>query len=55
MKLIRLVRQIPTILAPCPLELNQLLAYKKLIFRNGEHHYVLLDNSEVPAVFFVKV
>jgi len=55
MKLIRLIRPIPNILAPYPLELNQLLGYKKLIFRNGEHHYVLVDNSEVPAVFFVKV
>ena len=31
------------------------ILYKRMIFRNGEHHYVMLSDEQVPAVFFICV
>jgi hypothetical protein len=31
------------------------IIYKRVIFRNGEHHYVTLSGDQFPAVFFKEV
>ena len=45
---------VPAILSPYnqEIQLGQIIEYKKQIFRNGEHHYVLADKNQIPSVFF---
>jgi hypothetical protein len=48
------VRQVPSILSPTnnDIQVGEIINYKKVIFRNGEHHYVLTDKKQVPSIFF---
>ena len=48
------VSSVPAILSPYDqeIQIGQVIEYKKEIFRNGEHHYVLADKNEVPSIFF---
>jgi hypothetical protein len=51
------VRKVPAILSPYKkeIEVGQIIEYKKEIFRNGEHHYVLADKNQIPSIFFDEV
>ena len=51
------IRQVPSILSPTnqDIEIGEIIEYKKEIFRNGEHHYVLANKSQVPSIFFDEV
>lgn len=48
------VSSVPAILSPYDqeIQIGQIVEYKKEIFRNGEHHYVLADGNQVPSIFF---
>ena len=48
------VSSVPAILSPYDqeIQIGQVIEYKKEIFRNGEHHYVLADKNQVPSIFF---
>jgi hypothetical protein len=48
------VSSVPAVLSPYKqeIQIGQLIEYKKEIFRNGEHHYVLADKNVVPSIFF---
>ena len=48
------VSSVPAILSPYDqeIQIGQVIEYKKEIFRNGEHHYVLADKNQVPTIFF---
>ena len=30
------------------------IIYKRIIFRNGEHHYVTLSGDQFPCIFFTE-
>ena len=47
-------KTVPAILSPYnqEIQLGKIIEYKKQIFRNGEHHYVLADKKQIPSVFF---
>ena len=51
------VSTVPSVLSHTGKEIaiGEVIEYKKEIFRNGEHHYVLTDKNEVPSVFFEEV
>ena len=51
------VSKVPAILSPYQkeIEVGQIIEYKKEIFRNGEHHYVLADKNQIPSIFFDEV
>ena len=51
------VSKVPAILSPYKkdIEVGQKIQYKKEIFRNGEHHYVLADGNQIPSIFFDEV
>ena len=51
------VSKVPAILSPYQkdIEVGQIIEYKKEIFRNGEHHYVLTDKNQIPSIFFDEV
>ena len=48
------VSSVPAVLSPYDqeIQIGQVIEYKKEIFRNGEHHYVLADKNQVPSIFF---
>ena len=47
-------RAVPAVLSPTGkrIEVGETVEYKKEIFSNGEHHYVLANNTQVPSIFF---
>jgi hypothetical protein len=51
------VSKVPAILSPYQkdIEVGQIIEYKKEIFRNGEHHYVLADKNQIPSIFFDEI
>ena len=48
------VSSVPAILSPYKkeIQIGQVIEYKKEIFKNGEHHYVLADKNQIPSIFF---